>query len=138
MRNNKITGIRKTISSLHRYLANTHWDRGQCSGLAREMDIDIGNENTFPILFCFFPHGSSENNNKNTEIVNLFSGFHHEDLLSSPEKHLNRNLLQFSTSNILNTSNRRKLICKFSTECQARQIVKISVLFKCRIHSTLS
>ena len=22
---------------------------------AREMDIDIGNENTFPILFCFFP-----------------------------------------------------------------------------------
>ena len=24
-------------------------------GLARDMDIDIGNENTFPILFCFSP-----------------------------------------------------------------------------------
>ena len=25
------------------------------AGLARDMDIDIGNGNTFPIIFCFFP-----------------------------------------------------------------------------------
>ena len=85
---------------------------------------------SYSFLFFFSPMAAVKNNNKNTEIVNLFSGFHHEALLSSPEKHLNRNLLQFSTSNILNTSNRR--IYKFSTECQADMS-----FISCRMHTLI-
>ena len=119
MRNNKITGIRNTISSLHRYLANTHWGRGQCAGLALpgrwililEMRI------LFLFFFVFSPMAAVKIITKTRKLSIYFQ-------VSSrgPEKHLNRNLLQFSTSNILNTSNRRKLI-----QQNARQVVKITV-----------